>query len=243
MVDLIDVVLVLVAAGVSLFLFSVVAISIAYYGHGAHPADARAIAMNAFVLVPAEAMAYAFTLGFAAYLVILRHGVGLLRATRWNMPGAQKALTALAGGAALGLTSQLLSGLLQRWIPKSLPIDQFFRDTGSAYLLAFFGILIAPLMEELFFRGFVYPAVARWTGVVPSVLITGGAFAMLHQGQLARAWVPLLILFAVGVVITAVRVRTRSVATCVFVHMGYNLAIFTLLFIITQGFRHMEKAS
>jgi CAAX protease family protein len=57
---------------------------------------------------------------------------------------------------------------------------------------------------------------------------------------LAHAWVPLLLLFAVGVILTAVRAWTKSVATCVVVHMSYNTTLFTTLYIGTCGFRHMD---
>ena len=76
----------------------------------------------------------------------------------------------------------------------------------------------------------------------PSVMLTSAAFSLLHQAQLAHAWAPLLILFWVGVALTVVRARTNSVATCVLVHMGYNGALFGLMFYFTEGFRHLERA-
>ncbi len=143
--------------------------------------------------------------------------------------------TCLAGGSALA------GGLLHRWIPKSLPIEQFFSSPASAYALSTFGILVAPFVEELFFRGFLYPALARWTGSALSIVVTAGLFALLHAGQLALAWAPLLVLFAVGTVLTLVRARTNSVATCVLMHAGYNCTLFTMLFFATDHFHHLEK--
>jgi membrane protease YdiL (CAAX protease family) len=147
----------------------------------------------------------------------------------------------MGAGAALGLCSEFTSILLQRWTPKSLPIEEFFKSPASGYLLAAFAVLVAPVVEELFFRGFLYPALARWTGSVASILITAAAFAGLHGAQLAYAWAPLLVLFGVGVVLTTVRARTGSVATCVLVHMGYNFVLFVIVFIVTGGFHHMER--
>ena len=40
----------------------------------------------------------------------------------------------------------------------------------------------------------------------------GLLFALLHQGQLARAWAPLMLLFVVGIVLTTVRARYDSLA-------------------------------
>jgi membrane protease YdiL (CAAX protease family) len=93
------------------------------------------------------------------------------------------------------------------------------------------------------FRGFLDPALANSLGMVSAIAITAGSFALLHSPQLAHAWAPLLILFAVGTALTVVRAVTKSVATCVLIHMGYNFTLFTLVFIVTQGFRHMERAS
>src|SRR5260370_15378210 len=108
-----------------------------------------------------------------------------IAAVRWNMPQDQLAWGAVALGALLGLASQLAAGLLQRWIPKSLPIDQYFRTPASAYALAAFGILVSPVLEELFFRGFLYPALARPLGAVPAIALLADGFGLLHSLYLA----------------------------------------------------------
>jgi uncharacterized protein len=170
------------------------------------------------------------------------HRSGFLDLVHWNMPDPSVAMAALFGGAALAVASGFFTVALQKWVPKNLPIDELFRDRSSAYMLAVFGVLMAPLVEELFFRGFLYPALAKHLGTVISVVLTAGAFAVIHQGQLAHAWVPLSWLFFVGIVLTVVRAKTKSVATSVLIHIGYNATLFTIVFIATQGFRHMERA-
>jgi membrane protease YdiL (CAAX protease family) len=100
---------------------------------------------------------------------------------------------------------------------------------------------LAPLVEELFFRGFLYPALARRLGVAAGVALTALPFALIHASQLARAWAPLLLLFIVGLVLTAVRARTRSVGASFLVHVGYNATLFALLYAGTDGFTNFEK--
>ena len=58
--------------------------------------------------------------------------------------------------------------LLGRFLPmpKTTPFDQFFERPSDAYLTAVFAVTLGPLMEELFFRGFLYPVLARRTGSV-----------------------------------------------------------------------------
>ncbi|HET6842730.1 MAG TPA: CPBP family intramembrane glutamic endopeptidase [Candidatus Angelobacter sp.] len=195
---------------------------------------------KAAVLVPAQLAAYALVLVFI--VVLLQHkygisfGINMLKSIRWNAPSTNSSMAFLAGGGGLALVSLVLERLLNKWTPKSLPMEQLFDSTTSAYLIAATGILAAPFMEELVFRGFLYPALARWTGRVVSIVVTGALFAAIHQQQLAHAWAPLLILFVVGVTLTTVRALTGSLAASVLVHMGYNTAIFTLMFIGTHGF-------
>ena len=108
-------------------------------------------------------------------------------------------------------------------------------------MMAIFGVTVAPFVEELFFRGFLYPVLARWLGVGLGIVLTAIPFALLHSAQLGNAWGPLVVLFVVGVVLTAVRAVTKSVASSMLVHIGYNLTLFSLLFVASGHFHHLEK--
>jgi membrane protease YdiL (CAAX protease family) len=102
---------------------------------------------------------------------------------------------------------------------------------------------LAPLIEELFFRGFLYPVLARRIGVVLGIVFTAIAFSLIHAPQLARAWGPILIVFLIGFAVTIVRAVKNSVAAGLLMHMAYNGTISVLLFIASGGFRHLEKIS
>jgi hypothetical protein len=108
-------------------------------------------------------------------------------------------------------------------------------------MLAAFGVTLAPLMEELFFRGFLYPVLARRIGVPTAVAITALSFALIHASQLAHAWGPLLLLFFVGLALTIARVRTGSVATSFLMHVGYNGTLFTAMYLASDHFRNLER--
>ena len=41
-------------------------------------------------------------------------------------------------------------------------MDKFFQNAQGAYLMMVFGVAIAPLAEEMLFRGFLYPVLDRW---------------------------------------------------------------------------------
>jgi uncharacterized protein len=126
-------------------------------------------------------------------------------------------------------------------VPKNLPIDSFFRTPAEAWMLSIFGITLAPLMEELLFRAFLYPVLQRSLGLGAAVLLTAAGFALLHGSQLKFAWGPLLVIFLVGLTLTIVRARKNSVAAGLLMHVSYNSTISVLMFIATDGFRHLER--
>lgn len=199
-----------------------------------------ALAKNAFFAVSTQLVTYIAIVAFMVFLVWTRHRMSLSRAIQWNPPGRRLAINALLAGAALAVVSDIGEFVFHRWIPDSLPITEYFKDRPSALLLASFAILVAPLMEELLFRGFLYPALARRTGPFISIVMTASAFALLHGAQLGYSWAPLLLIFIVGVALTVTRVVTRSVATGVIVHMTYNFALLLQTYLVTHGFRQMQ---
>ncbi len=230
-----DVIVIAVVAVIAIGLFSMVAMGLALHSQpSTTPAE---LARNARVVIPSQ---------FAAYIVVVVFMAALLRSRGrkfwtsidWQWPHGSW-LAWLLLGVALALAVQGASALLP--VPKSLPIDRYFRDATGAYMMAVFGLTFAPLVEELFFRGFLYPALQRQWGVAVGVVITSALFALIHASQLAHAWAPLLLLFFVGVVLTVMRARTGSVATSVLIHIGYNGMLFGMLFILTDHFQHFDK--
>jgi membrane protease YdiL (CAAX protease family) len=189
------------------------------------------------LVVLSQLLAYIWVLGLMYVMVRRDHEQDFLGAIRWNWPQHWPAY--LLAGVVLSLGLQLFAHLLP--IPKNLPMDQFFRTEREAYLLTFFGITFAPLMEELFFRGFMYPVLARQIGRAAGVVLTAVAFALLHGAQLMFSWGPVLVIFIVGLVLTLVRASTKSVAAGLLIHVAYNGTISLMMFVVTGGFRHLER--
>lgn len=233
-----DVVRIAVIAVVAVGFFSIAAMVFAMQGQLGRNAAAD-LARNPRVVVPAQFAAYLVVIGYMVALVRLR-GKAFWRMIGWNWPSS-KWLGYAALGIGLAIIVQSASVLLP--IPKSLPIDRYFRDRLGAYLMAIFGMSFAPLVEELFFRGFLYPVIARRWGIISGVTITAAVFAFIHESQLAHAWAPLLLLFGVGIVLTVVRARTGSVGASFLIHVGYNSTLFLMLYFASDHFRHLERIS
>jgi membrane protease YdiL (CAAX protease family) len=189
------------------------------------------------VVVGGQFVTYLLVLIVMYRMVNVQSGGKVLTAVRWNWP--RRWASYLLAGIALEIC--LLPFVYLLPMPKTAPIDEFFRTARDAYILSLFGILFAPLFEELFFRGFLYPALARRIGMIPSIVLTAMAFASIHASQLRYAWGPVLVIFLVGLALTTVRAIRKSVAATVLMHMAYNATIFIAAYIATDGFRHMEK--
>ncbi len=230
-----DVLRLAVVAIVAIGFLSVLAMTVAvnWAGRGA----AAELARDPKVIVPAQILGYLVVIGFMAALLHSR-GLPFWRGIHWHWPSLRGARYA-AAGAAMSLVVLAASRYLP--VPSSVPMQEYFRDRLGAWLMTIFGITLAPLMEELFFRGFLYPALRRRIGLRQALAATALLFALLHARQYAYSWALLLLLFLVGLALTWIRERTGSVAASFLFHAGYNAMLFGLLYFGTGGFRHLER--
>lgn len=143
----------------------------------------------------------------------------------------------VAGGIFFSLFIEFASAAFEK--KAKLPIESFFQDRRSALLLMAMGILIAPLVEETIFRGYLYPVLARSFGIGWAVLVTGALFGLLHAPQLWGGWGQIFLLILVGIVFTYVRALSRTVVASYLLHLSYNSFLFAAFAISTGGFRHL----
>jgi len=188
------------------------------------------------VVLIAQLLIYAVVFAVMRRLVRV-HGGRFWEAVRWGWPQSFWSAFLLLGVALYFVLVGL--GLLLP-IPKHLPIDRFFQTAREASIMSVIAVTLAPFMEELFFRGFLYPVLARRMGTLLAILLTSAMFGLLHGAQLGYSWA-VLIIFLVGVALTTVRAVTKSVASSFLVHVGYNATLSALLFVATSGFRHLER--
>lgn len=136
------------------------------------------------------------------------------------------------------------------------PINEMFKSRSGMVLLMSMAVLVAPVVEETIFRGYLYPvfariisAIARYfgmestrairTGVVSSILVTGILFGLIHGPQLGENWELVGLLIVVGVIFTFARAWTGTVLASFLLHLGYNSMIAITAIIGTRGFTHM----
>lgn len=211
-----------------------------------------------------QAASYLVTLGIAWLLFPKIWDESFSKGIEWNSLAPRRWWYAvmLGGAAASGLAQFALHFVAE---PKSSPMDQLLLTTHGAWLMTGLGVVLAPLTEEIAFRGFLLPALAiaydwlalertpaglqKWqsssmhsrAALIFGAIFSSVPFALMHGAQLQYAWGALGILYAVSLLLSFVRIRTNSVAAGVLMHATYNLTVFVVLFIGTDGYRHMEK--
>lgn len=166
-----------------------------------------------------------------------KYQVPFWRAISWNWPRTVWKWIAL--GVVLLLVLSMFENLLP--MPNDTPFQHLFDRPLDAYLTGLISITLAPLIEELFFRGLLYPVLARRTGMAWGVVLSAVPFALLHLPQYANAWAAGLVILVVGLVLGVVRAKTRSVGSSFLVHAGYNGIQLLIVLAITHGFTRMPK--
>lgn len=122
-------------------------------------------------------------------------------------------------GAAL-----LAVGLgLQRVVPATAeaPVEALVRWPSGVVAAAGLAVL-APVAEELFFRGFLWGAVAPHAGRGGAVALTTAAFALVHLPQTVGAWGAFAAIAALGLGLGLLRAIAGGVLPCAVAHLAHN---------------------
>jgi membrane protease YdiL (CAAX protease family) len=111
------------------------------------------------------------------------------------------------------------------------PLKALGADKGTAALVAVCVLVtvIAPIAEEVLFRGYCFTALRSWRGPWLAAVLTGLVFGAIHAGSTPAAFlVPLAVL---GFLLCVLRWRTESLLPCIAVHALNNAAAFG----VTEG--------
>ena len=238
----------------------------------AHPHPLMAGLTDQRLMLIASMLGYMLALAGAWVLFPALWQMSFLDGIRFRAQAANgRTLGGLIGfGLVLGVVSQATSTLLPA--PKKMPIDDVLSAPGAVWVLVVFGTLVAPLFEEIVFRGFLLPGIASlvdwirlprpvdplaaanvlfaWRtaeissslALIVASVLTSTCFALVHALQLGFNWAPIALLFCVSMVLCWVRLRLRSVAASTVVHACYNLSVFITIYVVTSGFHHLDRA-
>jgi membrane protease YdiL (CAAX protease family) len=102
-------------------------------------------------------------------------------------------------------------------LPQELGADD---STLALVAVAVLVCVMAPIAEELFFRGFCFTALRRWLGLIPGVILTGLIFGAIHAGSADVVFLPPLAFL--GMALCVLYYRTGSLLPCMVLHSFNN---------------------
>jgi membrane protease YdiL (CAAX protease family) len=145
-----------------------------------------------------------------------------LSATSWGFRRLERrSLPLVLVGLALSYVALIVSTSVYARLfgpPPEQNIIKDFPHTGPGMaLFAVTAIIVAPIFEETFFRGFLFQGLARSWGPVAGALVSAGLFTLAHQQ--VSVFVPFFIL---GLILAWVFYRSRSLWANIAVHASFN---------------------
>lgn len=165
-------------------------------------------------------------LGFALALTVAR---------RLHAPGPRREVFGLAptptpvvilaglGGIALQLPLAEIGNVMHEVFGRDLAHTRAVHDllrvdsAWDGFSLTLALVVIAPVTEELLFRGVLLRGLAKEYGERLGLLVSAVLFGLMH-GRPAEA----VVAFVAGLVLGALRLRTRSLLPCIALHVGVN---------------------
>lgn len=137
----------------------------------------------------------------------------------------------------LGVAMLLLGGIITHLLARGHPVHQDVSvmaskvSLGMRVPLALLVVCVAPVVEELVFRGVLLSGLASRMHVGWAILVSAVIFGCVHLPDFGFAWYPVPALILLGLVLAWLRVRTRSLWPSITLHATNNLvaAIASLL--------------
>lgn len=108
-------------------------------------------------------------------------------------------------------------------------IFRFFDSIDSPVWFFFVGAVLAPIVEEIFFRGFVFQGFRQRYGWISAMLLSSAVFALAHLDLVA-----LLPTFILGCVLAYLFHRSNSVWPGVIIHFLVNAFSLCAAYVATQ---------
>lgn len=138
----------------------------------------------------------------------------------------------------ISLTPVLLAALLMtiifvnlfRYEPTPQPILELFLEEEKLPILIYLSIFVSiagPVVEEIFFRSFLYNAIKKESNVKWAILISAILFSFLHGHVVG--FLPILIL---GIFLAYLYEKTGSLIPSITVHIIHNLIMLSFVFLI-----------
>lgn len=197
------------------------------------------ISQNIILALIVQFVFYVFVFIYIYVLVVYRYQLNFWRGIQWGPIQSRQVAHCIAGGVLMTVAVQLAPTVLPD--KANFPLQHLFSSPVSAYGTAIFAVVVAPFMEELIFRGFIFSVFEFRVGLFFAILGSAVLFAGMHAYEYEGAWNHLLLIFIVGLILSLARGLTRKLAPSVVLHATYNACLMIGLFVATSHFRIMPS--
>jgi len=194
---------------------------------GAHPGTAVAQAIITVCIAAGGVIWLVHRYWPALWSQGMPPGFGLVSPHRRTWPAAALAVGLLAPFVG-GLVTRLLAG--DHDITQNVQQLAQYAPLGWRLGLTVMAITLAPLVEELLFRGVLLSALILRCGAALAALLSAAAFAAIHLPGLGWQWYALPELLLLGVGLAWLRLHYRSLWPSVLAHGANNALALAVLF-------------
>ncbi len=182
-------------------------------------------AVRAIDLVTASVV-QALSCGFVIWLVLVREAPPVTAGALGLVPVTKTTLVVAAlAGFAMHFVLAEIANVVEVFVPRDL--EQKLETArrlaptnivaGAALVLN--ALVVAPVSEELVFRGLVLPRLALYTGALEAIVLTAFLFGASHAAGGLSVVIPACV---AGLALAHARRATRSVLPAIALHAGSN---------------------
>jgi len=180
----------------------------------------------------------ALAIVFVLYMVVVKYGQSVKRlglsASNFFRDvfvgiASYIALMPILAGALLLVVG--LANALNYKPPMEPILKLFLKERSMPFLLysTIFVTLCGPIMEEIFFRGFMYSAFKKKAGVIGAIIASSFLFSVLHTSVVG--FLPIMVL---GALLAYLYERTGSLIPSITVHIIHNTGMMSFVFLLKE---------
>lgn len=174
----------------------------------------------AILSIAAAIPAHLLTLVFCWFVVTERGQRPFWQSMGWGWRPQFKWIHAAALAALMMAVAILFSKILPH---QETDLEKILKlGTSVRVLTALLAVLSAPLVEEVVYRGVLYPGLERQWGAAAGVVGATLLFALVHVPQYWGSWAAISTIVLLSLVLTILRAATGSILPGVATHFFYN---------------------
>ena len=190
---------------------------------------------TAKVLIPA------IIISFLLYFLILKaREKNIFEICKIKKIRIKNILLIIAITAGYSLVLSAISVYVLKYFPSYSETQKTISGTMGSIIGIFAVIILAPIFEEILFRGIILSEIRENLKVIPAVIIQGVTFGVYHMNMFQGIYAGIL-----GLILGYVCVKTRSISSSITAHITFNICgtfVFPILIYFTPRLSPMYIA-